>query len=97
MDYRYERNEIGLYDESGRRLARVEFPEIGEQTVEVTHTIVDPSLQGQGIAGKLMEALVSSLRQSERKAELSCSYAVKWFAAHPEVSDVLKGENSDVT
>ncbi len=44
MDYRYERNEIGLYDEIGQRLARVEFPEIGAQTVEVTHTIVDQAL-----------------------------------------------------
>ncbi len=90
MEYRHEKNLIALYDESGERLARVEFPAVGENIVEVTHTVVDESVRGRGIAGQLMKELVKELREDGRKAELSCSYAVRWFEKHPECSDVLQ-------
>ena len=58
--------------------------------MEVTHTVVDESVRGRGIAGQLMKELVKELREDGRKAELSCSYAVRWFEKHPECSDVLQ-------
>ena len=57
--------------------------------VNITHTEVDPSMGGQGIAGKITEHVANLLRADGRKAELSCSYAIKWFQKHPEYSDVL--------
>ena len=77
MEYRHEKNLIALYDESGERLARGEFP-------------VDESVRGRGIAGQLMKELVKELQKDGRKAELSCSYAVSWFEKHPECGDVLQ-------
>ena len=34
-------------------------------------------------------ALAEKLREDNLKAELTCSYAVKWFSKHREYEDVL--------
>lgn len=92
MEFKKSENRIWLENEQGQELAFVSFPAEGEQTVLVDHTVVDGSLRGQGVAGKLMEVLVEELQGSQRKAALSCSYAVKWFAQHPEHQDCLVEE-----
>ena len=54
------------------------------------HTQVDPSLSGQGIAGKLVREAAEQLRADGRKAVLTCSYAIQWFSQHPEYEDILE-------
>lgn len=78
-----------LEDENGKRIAVLEYPEVKPGIVNLTHTEVDPSMSGQGIAGKITEHVANLLREDGRKAELSCSYAIKWFQKHPEYADVL--------
>ncbi|MCI8835437.1 MAG: N-acetyltransferase [Ruminococcus sp.] len=92
MDFIYQKNRIALYDNEKpeKMLAEVTFPSTDSDTVEINHTFVDDSLRGQGIAGKLMTAAAQELRRQEKKAVLSCSYAVKWFEKHPEYQDILK-------
>ncbi len=70
-------------------MAVLEYPELRHGIVEITHTEVDPSMGGQGIAGKMTEHVANILRVDGRKAELTCSYAIKWFQKHPEYKDVL--------
>ena len=89
MDFIYQPNRIYAVNETGKVIAEVTFPGRSETTVEVTHTFVDDSLRGQGIAGQLMEAVVSKLRDEHKKAYPSCPYAVKWFEAHPEATDIF--------
>ena len=89
MEFTYDKNRIWLANEDGDAIAFVDFPEFEPGKVEVTHTVVDPSLRGQGVAGKLMEALADQLSKDGRKTELTCSYAIKWFAKHPELQDLL--------
>jgi predicted GNAT family acetyltransferase len=67
------------YEQDGAELAYVTFPDVGGGVVDIDHTFVDDSLRGQGIAGKLMEQVAAALRDTNRKAKLTCSYAVKWF------------------
>ena len=50
---------------------------------------VDPSLGGQGIADRITQTVADSLREKGLKAELTCSYSIRWFARHPEYADVL--------
>lgn len=88
MKFIYEKNRIYAKNESDIVVAEVTFPDIDEQTVNINHTFVDDSLRGQGIAGKLMETVASTLRQQNRKADLTCSYAIKWFENHPEYCDL---------
>lgn len=89
MNFKHSDEKIWLENEAGETIAYVDFPEFEPGKVEVTHTVVDPSLRGQGVAGKLMEALAEKLAGDGRKAELTCSYAVKWFAKHPELQNLL--------
>lgn len=90
MEFIHNNNQIAVYTPDYLVVAEVTFPDIDENTVNVNHTFVDDVLRGQGIAGKLMEELVQELRQSGKKAVLTCSYATKWFSQHPENADVLK-------
>ena len=78
-EFKISKDQIWLEDESGNVVAFVDFPEFEEGKVEVTHTIVDPSLQGKGLAGKLTKVMAQKLIDEGRKAELTCSYAVQWF------------------
>ncbi len=89
MEYIKEMNRIYLKDETGKRLAEIDFPEVRPGVVVITHTEVDPSLGGKGIAGELTKAAAEQLRADGRKAVLSCSYAIRWFSKHPEYSDIL--------
>lgn len=89
MNFIHEPNRIYLTDDSNHSVAEVTFPDVRDHIVTINHTFVDGSLRGQGIAGKLMEEVVEQLRSSNKKARLSCSYAVKWFAEHEEASDVV--------
>ena len=89
MNFQTEAGRIWLADEQGKTIAEVLFPDREDGTVEVTHTFVDDSLRGQGVAGRLMEAAAQKLRADGKKAKPVCSYAVAWFEKHPEYADVL--------
>lgn len=89
MLFIHENNKIYMNDDNNHMIAVVTFPKEGDNTVNIDHTYVDDSLRGQGIAGKMMEETVKQLRESNLKAKLSCSYAVKWFEEHPECADVV--------
>ena len=90
MNFTHNENQIALYNEAGELLAEITFPYIDKDTVDINHTFVDPSLRGQGIAGKLMSELTDELGRRDLKAVQTCSYAVGWFEKHPEYSHLLK-------
>ncbi len=89
MNFVHESNRIYLNSEEGKTVAEVTFPDISNNEVNINHTFVDGSLRGQGMAGKLMTALVDDLKKNNKKAKATCSYAVEWFENHPEHNDVL--------
>jgi len=89
MEFRSDKNRTWLEDENGRQIALLDHPEVRPGVVNLAHTEVDPSLGGQGIAGKITQAVADDLREKGLKAELSCSYSIKWFSKHPEYADVL--------
>lgn len=90
MNFITDNDRIYLKDESGELLAEVTYPTVTDNVVNIDHTFVDSSLSGKGIAAQLIETLALKLRKDEKKAVLTCSYAVKWFENHPEFHDVLK-------
>ena len=84
MDFVHYDNEIVLYGDNKKVLANVTFPSISENIVCVNHTFVDASQRGKGVANKLMQELVKNLENTNRKAKLTCSYAIAWFEKNPE-------------
>ena len=93
MQFIVEEHKIYAQSKAGERLAEVDFPALEGNTVSIDHTFVDPSLRGQGVAGTLMQMAVEELRRSGRKAVPVCSYAQKWFDAHPEQADLLASQS----
>lgn len=94
MDFIYESNRIYKTDDNNKVIAEVTYPSISDTkasnaTVNINHTFVDYSLRGQGIAGQLMEAVATKLREENKKAILTCSYAIGWFEKHTEYTDII--------
>ena len=88
MEFKENSEKIWLENEEGKAVAYVEFPEING-VANVMHTVVDKSLRGQGIAGKLLTALVEKMEKEGRKLELTCSYAIDWFEKNKGHENVL--------
>ena len=75
--------------DASRRLAEMTYRRTGPSTVSVDHTEVDTSLRGQGIAQRLMAALVDWARASDTKVVPLCSFAKSQFDKDPSIRDVL--------
>ena len=88
MEFKSDQAKTWLEDENGKQIALLDHPEVRPGVVNIVHTEVDPSLGGQGIAGKITQAVAEELREKGLKAELSCSYAIRWFAKHPFMNTV---------
>lgn len=86
MDFQAEGNSIVSRSADGAVLARVDFSEAAPGAYDIFHTEVDASLQGQGVAGKLVARAVAEIeRRGGRVMEdPSCSYAAAWLKRHAE-------------
>ncbi|WP_191017213.1 GNAT family N-acetyltransferase [Treponema zioleckii] len=89
MNYKSEKNKAWIEDENGRQVAVLDFPEVKPGVVNLVHTEVLPEMNGQGLAGKITEFVANELRKQGLKAELTCSYSIRWFSKHPEYNDIL--------
>ena len=81
-DYGFELKGNGLYkyDDEGKVIAEVTFPETAPGVFTIDHTFVDNSLRGQGMAAKLVEAAVEEIKKRGGTVQATCSYAVKWLS-----------------
>jgi predicted GNAT family acetyltransferase len=52
------------------------------------HTFVPDAMRGQGIAGKLVDALIADAREQGFRIAPECSYVVAAFRRHPEWADL---------
>lgn len=75
MKEQLKENQYFLLGENDEILAEIDFPMIKEGVIEITHTIVSPSLQGQGIARKLVEKVLEIAKEKGYQVTASCSYA----------------------
>lgn len=89
MEFQYEPNRIFMTDEDGVLRAEIEFLDSDGDTLTITHTFVDDTLRGQGIAQKLTETVIKQAEKRGKKIRPVCSYAVRWFARHPEYDYIL--------
>lgn len=89
MEFKQESNRIYMEDREGKVIAEVTFPPIKKDVVNINHTYVDDSLRGQGIAGQLLQATANKLKEENKKAILSCSYAISWFEKNKQYQDLI--------
>lgn len=80
----FEDKIVYLSEDEKTVLAEIDFPLTGEKEVTITHTFVDNSLRGQGIAGKLMEQALAINKEKGYTIKATCSYAVHYLEKHPQ-------------
>ena len=84
MEFQIADGRVYYQNEQNEVLAEATYCSVSEGVVDIDHTYVSPVLRGQGVAGKLMEALAADLRAKGLKAAASCSYAEAWLEKNRE-------------
>ena len=82
MEFIKEKNRIYAKNEDGMLVAEITFQAKENNVYNIDYTFVDESLRGQGIAGKLVEEAVKTIKEKGGKVEATCSYAEKWLQEH---------------
>ena len=83
-------------ERGGERIAEMTYARRGPSgpgasLINIDHTLVNPVLRGQGVARKLLDALVTWARATGTRVTATCSYAVGQFAQDESIRDVMAG------
>lgn len=84
MEFLKEEGRIYKKNDEGEDIAEITFVPVEEGVVDANHTFVDPSLRGQGVAEKLVEALVEDMEKEGKKIKPGCPYVAALFERKPE-------------
>jgi predicted GNAT family acetyltransferase len=76
-------------EQDGVRVAEMTYSRVDAALVIIDHTEVAPSLGGQGIGRRLLDAAVQWARDTGTKVMATCPYASVQFARDPSIRDVL--------
>jgi len=82
MKFMIEGNKICCADETGTELGAILFPKREDNIYEIQSTRVDPSMQGKGIAAKLVRLCLNEINKQRGTVRATCSYAQKYIEKH---------------
>lgn len=77
MEFKKDKGIIYLGESKNDNYARITWQELGNNVIEIDHTIVDKEYGGQGIASKLVDEVVNYARENNLKISSTCWYASK--------------------
>ncbi len=63
----------------------LEFSNINDNTIDVLHVVANDKYKGQGYGKVVMEELIKYLELNNKKAKLTCPFAVAYSLKHPEL------------
>lgn len=61
----------------------------GEGVVALTHTVTRDDRQGEGLAGRLVAAVLDDLRERGLRLRPDCAYVASYLEDHPEQQDLV--------
>ncbi len=76
---------------NGERLGVQTYRRLDASRVVINHTVVDPKLQGRGVARKLLEQAVAWARATGTRISATCTYAKAQFEKDASIRDVYEG------
>ena len=87
----HENHQRGAFiiEQDGKRVAEMTYSRVNATLIIIDHTEVDPSMAGQGVGRKLLDAAVSWARETNTKVHATCPFAKAQFARDPSIRDVL--------
>lgn len=53
-------------------------------SINFTHTVVDPALRGKGVGEELVRQALADARKRGRRIEATCPFVVHYLEKHPE-------------
>ncbi len=77
-----------VYTVDGRQLGEMTYSRVNDSLVIIDHTQVDPSLSGQGIGRRLLDAAVVWAREHGTKFMATCPFALAQLKRDPSLKDV---------
>jgi uncharacterized protein len=80
-------NKFYIGNNANQPLAEITFQPNGEGNLIVDHTFVSDELRGQGVAGKLVEKIISFAREEGVKIIPECSY-VQGYLEKNNIHDI---------
>jgi predicted GNAT family acetyltransferase len=93
MDWKFEKGRVFSTNENGELMAEATYSIKENGEADINHSYVNPVLRGQGIAGKLMEALALHLRKNHIKATATCSFANSWLTKNKALyNDIISDD-----
>lgn len=75
-------------EREGKRVATMTYSRANAALIIIDHTEVDPSLEGQGVGRRLLDALVAWARATDTKILTTCPFAGAQFAKDASLRDV---------
>jgi uncharacterized protein len=69
----------------------VQYRDHGDQ-VELTHTEVDPTHEGEGLGSQLARAVLDNLRNEGRAVIPSCRFIQSYMKKHNEYADLVPAD-----
>lgn len=87
MDFQKNGNSYILKGETGEQVAEISYSPANDTFVIADHTLVAEHLEGQGIAGKLLDHLVAEMKKEGKYILPLCPYVKRKFENEPEKYD----------
>ena len=76
------------------KLSIVVYQAIDDETLALTHTEVDPSLEGHGVGSQLVEGVLEYIEQNNLKIVPLCPFVTAYLKRHPDWNRVVSSSYS---
>jgi len=78
-----------FYTEIGGKESVLKYDKVNDYLYNLKTLFVPKNLRGQGIAGRLMEAVLSHAKKNMIKIKISCSYMQEYINKHLEYNELI--------
>lgn len=75
--------------ETDGKLSIVVYENVDDETLALTHTEVDPSLEGHGVGSKLVEGVLDYIEQHDLKIVPLCPFVDVYLKRHADWNRVV--------
>lgn len=79
---------------TGDKLSIVDYQQVDDETLALTHTEVDPSLEGQGVGSHLVLGVLEFAERSNLKIVPLCPFIAVYIKRHPDWNRVVSTKYS---
>ena len=74
---------------TGDKLSIVDYQQVDDETIALTHTEVDPSLEGQGVGSHLVHGVLEYVERNNLKIVPLCQFVKVYIKRHPDWNRVV--------